>query len=1587
VRAGGRAQKAALATLALALLVAAPALGAFPGSPPTAPPGAITTQESPRANAPNDPDFDPCEPMSADNPDGGSCSSYWSEQFGLFGFRPDSAKDILMQPLQYPDCSQLDDQGKDANQKKGDPQCSQISGVRADSAWKFSAGSPDVAVAILDTGIRWQDRELVNQIHLNRDELPKPDHSLADVDALAPLPAGKHCNQFTDDYDANGDGAFNVADYACDHNLTKAAGDDEADSILDGSDLIATFSNHDDADHNGYVDDIAGWDYFNDDNDPQDASSCCSAGGHGTARAKGAAAQTNNADNGAGLCPRCQIMPLRVWDTFVVDSNLYSLGVVYAANNGASVVEGAVGGLLNSSFARRAFHYADQKGLALMLVSSDINSANHNYPTNYNEAMYVAGSLPDTAPAENCELGGVPGLPSGSLPGCAEFLDFLDSSAGLTPSTQPSTTSFFRNSNLTQYGGKADIVLVGSTGSENTGQAAGAAGLLASYGRQMFGGQATFPKTLSGNEIRQLLTMTAEDVLPANTGTIGEPDKANKGWDPHFGYGRVNLAGAMRMIQAGQIPPEVQLNSPDWWAPLDVDKIGAAGVPVTGHVAGPHIDGTVEWRLDYACGQDAQDSNFQQLTDWTQGPVDGQVGTLSKSLLNNLADNCNGSVVNDAGRPAGNPNQGAVPWPQNPYPEPDPERHAFQIRLTAREVADHANIGRYRKTLFAYRDDGTLSGWPQPIGPSADAGNYITGGGGEAAPRLYDMNGDNQLDVVLATSSGEIQVLDHSGQPLPSWNGGNPVKTEPYAAAIAHASADLPGDPPLEPPRTPAIGDITGDGEPEVVVTAGEHIYAWHKDGTPVDGFPVRLDPSLSEPCDVGVTPPCFHPAERAITTDRHVKRGFSSSPALADLDGDGKLDIVAGALDQHVYAFDGQGHAKPGFPALLDADVGTHDPPDSSGAEIVTSPAIARDADGKPMIVISTNEVQGAHNDDFDPLNFLSLFVGNATGTNFTYALHGDGTAVSGWPVQTGVLSGDILPLVVPGEDAAAGNLDDIQPGDEVSVSAATGDAKLVSSGGTVLHTYSNSPGADSGLVDKATELNIANYPSIGRLIDAEGPSVFKGGLSLGGAANLLAVNQNLPFNHAVQAWNPLTGSYRPGFPVATDDFQLLSQPAIAQVGGTLGRQALVGTGLYQLHAYGELGQEPSGWPKFTGGWIFSTPSVGDIDGDGKLDVMTATREGWAFVWKTDVDACSQGGSTTNDEWWTLHHDEQGTANYGTDARPPGVPRGLEASVSGDQVGLSWVAPGDDLLCGTADRYRVVAADHAISGPDDGTVVGDFDKSQGARSASLRAAGGNEVRVVKIPGGTTHVAVIYRDEKDNWGDPADVDLSKAGRGGGSAIDRVAPTVTVRAPRYASDSSSSRRFRIRWRGRDPDGVVASYTVQVARLGRARAARFRTLRRSTARTSLRFRGKAGVTYEFRVRARDRAGHDSAYARAWTVTPLDDRLRRVRYSRGWRLAERRRAYGRRVHRAVLLGASLRLRFRGRRIAVIGTRLRHGGRLRIRVDRRRARTVSLRGRRTRYRRVLFRSPRLGRRRHVIRIRVLGGRAEIDAFGIDSR
>jgi hypothetical protein len=124
--------------------------------------------------------------------------------------------------------------------------------------------------------------------------------------------------------------------------------------------------------------------------------------------------------------------------------------------------------------------------------------------------------------------------------------------------------------------------------------------------------------------------------------------------------------------------------------------------------------------------------------------------------------------------------------------------------------------------------------------------------------------------------------------------------------------------------------------------------------------------------------------------------------------------------------------------------------------------------------------------------------------------------------------------------------------------------------------------------------------------------------------------------------------------------------------------------------------------------------------------------------MWDTGRPACG-----TNDEWWTSRHDEWNTGNYETDSRPPGTPRQLGANPNGNQVALTWTAPGDDWLCGTAQEYRILRSSSPIEHPGDGTVVGDFPAG---------AAGSAETRTITAGPGDSHFAVLYRDEAGNWG-------------------------------------------------------------------------------------------------------------------------------------------------------------------------------------------------------------------------------------------
>ena len=54
----------------------------------------------------------------------------------------------------------------------------------------------------------------------------------------------------------------------------------------------------------------------------------------------------------------------------MTDTNQFALGVTYAADNGIRVVEAALGGLTNTSFARAAMRDAYARGVFMAVVSA-----------------------------------------------------------------------------------------------------------------------------------------------------------------------------------------------------------------------------------------------------------------------------------------------------------------------------------------------------------------------------------------------------------------------------------------------------------------------------------------------------------------------------------------------------------------------------------------------------------------------------------------------------------------------------------------------------------------------------------------------------------------------------------------------------------------------------------------------------------------------------------------------------------------------------------------------------------------------------------------------------------------------------------------------------------------------------------------------------------------------------------------------------------------------------------------------------------------------------------------------------------------
>ncbi|WP_265580937.1 S8 family peptidase [Methanofollis aquaemaris] len=134
-----------------------------------------------------------------------------------------------------------------------------------------------------------------------------------------------------------------------------------------------------DDDGNGYVDDVHGWDFVSEDNNPMDFN------GHGTHCAGTIAGVGNDSVGVAGVMWTAKIMPVRVLDTQGYGTVYHSIAAIkYATAMGADVISCSFGGGEGSE----AYRDAIRASSALVVCAAGNDGTNNDafpmYPANYN---------------------------------------------------------------------------------------------------------------------------------------------------------------------------------------------------------------------------------------------------------------------------------------------------------------------------------------------------------------------------------------------------------------------------------------------------------------------------------------------------------------------------------------------------------------------------------------------------------------------------------------------------------------------------------------------------------------------------------------------------------------------------------------------------------------------------------------------------------------------------------------------------------------------------------------------------------------------------------------------------------------------------------------------------------------------------------------------------------------------------------------------------------------------------------------------------------------------------------------------------
>lgn len=378
------------------------------------------------------------------------------------------------------------------------------------------------------------------------------------------------------------------------------------------------------------------------------------------------------------------------------------------------MVQEALGTLNHTSLGRDAVEYAYDRGVAVIASAADEAAQHHNWPSNEPHTVVV------------------------------NSVTKYDEALTAHP------RSYLQFNGCTNFSSKIAMAIPSvSCSSDATGRAAGMAGLI--YSAALDRGI-----RLSANEVRQVMTGNADDVNFAVTELSCSPVPLDACTDPNlnsvnptrlvapfpatvryparrrhdwfYGYGRVDMAAAVRAVGEGRIPPEAEITAPDWYSLIDPRR---AVLAVHGEVA---ARGDVyRCVLEGAPGSMPHDSaDFQPVGvghcdgSARSGEFAGVVGRVDVAALKRRFPPSAGDFTGrEPGMGAGQSSNGR--------PNSDPYGFTLRLRVEARGTGVEAGAagdgggpagstlrGEDRRNLFLHRDVDLLPGFPRSLRATAN---------------------------------------------------------------------------------------------------------------------------------------------------------------------------------------------------------------------------------------------------------------------------------------------------------------------------------------------------------------------------------------------------------------------------------------------------------------------------------------------------------------------------------------------------------------------------------------------------------------------------------------------------------------------------------------------------------------------------------------------------------------------------------------------------------------------------------------------------------------------------------------------------